>query len=56
MLYDSGAFADIKVDESTDPALAKFVLETLNKGPKFSNYKPETLELFLNRIYELRKN
>jgi len=36
--------------------LQKFILETREHGPKFSNYPREKLESFLERIYELRKN
>jgi hypothetical protein len=55
-LYGSGLFEILEIDETTDPALFKFVEETRTKGPKFSNYSKEKLENFVNRIYELRKN
>lgn len=56
MLYDAGAFSDIDVDPTVDPDLAKFVEETLTRGPKFSNYEPEKIRYFVRRMYELRKN
>ena len=55
-LYGENQFADLTIDETTDPELFKFVDETKTKGPKFSNYTAEKLEQFLSRIYELRKN
>jgi hypothetical protein len=44
------------VDKATDPKLFDFVEETKTKGPKFSNYNAETIETFVSRIYELRKD
>jgi hypothetical protein len=55
-LYGVNKFADITVDATIDPDLAKFVEETQTKGPKFSNYSNDKLESFVERIYELRKN
>jgi hypothetical protein len=55
-LYGVNKFADITVDATIDPELAKFVEETQTKGPKFSNYSNEKLQSFVERIYELRKN
>jgi hypothetical protein len=55
-LYSARIFDTLEVDAITDPVLAKFVDETKNKGPKFSNYTTEKIEYFVNRIYELRKN
>ena len=55
-LYGANKFADITVDATIDPELAKFVEETQTKGPKFSNYSNDKLESFVERIYELRKN
>ena len=56
VIYGANKFADIVVDATIDPELAKFVKETQTKGPKFSNYPTEKLEQFVERIYELRKN
>ena len=56
LLYDAGAFTDIDIDATIDPELAKFVEETLTRGPKFSNYEPEKIRHFVSRIYELRKD
>jgi hypothetical protein len=56
VLYGKNKFADITVDATIDPELAKFVEETKSKGPKFSNYSNEKLHSFVERIYELRKN
>lgn len=56
MLHDAGAFTDIDVDATTDPELAKFIEETLTRGPRFSNYEPEKIRYFVSRIYELRKD
>jgi hypothetical protein len=55
-LYGANKFADIAVDATIDPELAKFVEEIQTKGPKFSNYSNDKLESFVERIYELRKN
>ncbi len=44
------------IDQYTDPDLYAFVEETKAKGPKFANYKSATLEKFISRIYELRKD
>jgi len=46
----------LEVDATTDPELFDFVEETKTKGPKFSNYTTETIETFVSRIYELRKD
>lgn len=56
MLYDAGTFSEISVKEDEDPELAEFVKQTLTRGPKFSNYTPEKIQYFVDRIYELRKN
>lgn len=55
-LYGSKTFEHLEVNEETDPELAKFVKETLTKGPKFSNYATNKLDQFVSRIYELRKD
>lgn len=55
-LYSAKAFEHLVVDENTDPELAKFVKETITKGPKFSNYASKKLDQFVSRIYELRKD
>ena len=55
-LYGAKVFDTLVVDATTDPELAKFVDETKNKGPKFSNYTTDKIEYFVSRIYELRKN
>lgn len=55
-LYSAKVFDTLEVDPETDKALAAFVEETKTKGPKFSNYTSETIENFVSRIYELRKN
>jgi hypothetical protein len=55
-LYGDDQFANINVDATIDPELAKFIEETKSKGPKFSNYPQEKLRSFVERIYELRKN
>lgn len=55
-LYSEHQFKDLIIDPETDPALYKFVNDTIEKGPKFSNYSPEQVEHFVSRIYELRKN
>lgn len=39
-----------------EPDLYNFVEETKTHGPKFNNYDKDTLEKFIERIYELRKN
>jgi hypothetical protein len=55
-LYGAKVFDSLEIDSSTDLELLKFVEETRNKGPKFSNYTQEKLEYFVSRIYELRKD
>ena len=55
-LYGISKFKDLAIDETTDPALAKFVTETQVHGPRFSNYSIEKLNQFVDRIYELRKD
>lgn len=55
-MYSANAFDNLVVDETTDPALARFVSETKTRGPKFSNYTQEKLNEFVSRIYELRKD
>ena len=55
-LYGSGVFEHLIIDPSTDPELSRFVEETIIKGPKFSNYTTEKLNIFVSRIYELRKD
>jgi hypothetical protein len=55
-LYGANAFEQLVIDENVDPELAKFVNETITKGPKFSNYASEKLNQFVSRIYELRKD
>jgi hypothetical protein len=55
-LYGANAFEQLVIDENIDPELAKFVNETITKGPKFSNYASEKLNQFVSRIYELRKD
>lgn len=55
-LYGAKVFDTIEVDPITDPELDKFIRETNTRGPKFSNYAPEKIEYFVNRIYELRKD
>ena len=54
--YGDHKFKEIVVDINQEPELYKFVEETKARGPKFSNYSPEILEQFAQRIYELRKN
>ena len=56
ILYNIDKFNTLTIDKETDPKLWAFVEETKTKGPKFSNYTVETLEKFVDRIYELRKN
>jgi hypothetical protein len=55
-LYGAKVFDTLEVDATTDPKLFEFVEETKTKGPKFSNYTTETIETFVSRIYELRKD
>ena len=55
-MYGINKFKDLVVNSETDPALAKFVDETVTQGPKFNNYTTETLNKFVDRIYELRKD
>lgn len=55
-LYGSNVLKTLVVDPNTDPELAAFIEETNTKGPKFSNYPPSTIEKFVSRIYELRKD
>ena len=55
-MYSAKAFDTLVVDKTTDPELAKFVNQTISRGPKFSNYTAEKLEQFLSRIYELRED
>lgn len=54
-MYSKEKFEDIVVDAEAEPELAKFV-EQSNIKPRFSNYKPDDLEHFARRIYELREN
>lgn len=54
--YSKHEFNDIEVDPETDPELYKFVEHVKASGPRFNDYAPEQLDLFLDRIYELRKN
>lgn len=55
-LYVAKEFEKLVVDQNTDPELAKFINETLQRGPKFANYTQETLNKFVSRIYELRED
>lgn len=55
-MHSAKVFDTLEVDPVTDPELAKFIEETRTKGPKFSNYASETIEHFVSRIYELRKD
>jgi hypothetical protein len=55
-LYGSKVFDELIIDGSVESDLAKFITETQEHGPKFSNYPREKLESFVERIYELRKN
>ena len=55
-LYSGGAFDELVIDPNVDLALYRFVEETKNKGPKFSNYTTATIENYVRRIYELREN
>jgi len=55
-LYSNKVFDTLEVDATTDPKLFEFVEETRTKGPRFSNYTTETVETFVSRIYELRKD
>jgi hypothetical protein len=53
--YSDHQFQDIPVTED-DPELYKFVQDVRKNGPVFGNYPAEKLEIFEERIYELRKN
>jgi hypothetical protein len=55
-LYGAKVFDELIIDGSVESDLAKFITETQDHGPKFSNYSREKLESFVERIYELRKN
>jgi hypothetical protein len=55
-LYGTKIFDSLIIDGSVESDLANFIIETRDKGPKFSNYSRENLESFVERIYELRKN
>jgi len=55
-LYSAKIFETLVVDPTTDSELFDFVEETKTRGPRFSNYSAETVETFVSRIYELRKD
>lgn len=54
--YSLDRFQGISTEGIEDQDLKEFILEVQTKGPRFSNYDPETLENYAANIYELRKN
>jgi hypothetical protein len=54
--YGIDEFAGIDVTSNTDTEFVNFVNRIKERGPKFSNYTPEQLENFAQKINELRKN
>lgn len=53
--YDYDKFAGLHVDADAEPELAQFIESSKNRA-RFNNYKPEKLEYFARRIYELRED
>lgn len=54
--YSKHQFNDFEVDPNTDPELYKFVEYVKSSGPRFNDFAPEKLDIFLDKIYELRKD
>jgi hypothetical protein len=54
--YSDHEFNDFVVDHTTEPELYDFVQQTKEHGPQFSDYSPEKIAYFEERIHELRKN
>jgi len=54
--YSDHKFEDFEVDHNTEPELYDFVQQTKQIGPQFSDYSPEKIAYFEERIHELRKN
>jgi len=53
--YADHQFRDIPVN-ADDAELYNFVEDVRKNGPVFGNYPADKLEIFEERIYELRKN
>ncbi len=57
VLYNlTNEFKTLNVDPNEDLELYNFIEETRKKGPRFSNYTLDRLEIFVKKINELRKN
>ena len=54
--YSFDRFEGLDLSLEKDQDFINFVTEVQTKGPRFSNYSPEKLETYSNKIYELRKN
>lgn len=54
--YSDHEFRDIVLDENDDPEFLAFVERIKIRGPRFSNYSPDTLEKFAQKIYEIKEN
>ena len=54
--YSDHNFEDFVVNNNIEPELYAFVQETKKHGPRFSDYSPEKIAYFEERIHELRKN
>ena len=56
MFNQTNSFKDLIVDPNEDLELYSFIEETKKKGPRFSNYTLDRLEIFVKKINEFRKN
>ena len=54
--YGAHEFQDVIVDPNTEPDLFQFVEYIKQNGPRFTDFPEHKLELFEERIHELRKN
>jgi len=54
--YGAHQFQDVVVDQDAEQELYKFVEYIKTNGPRFTDFTEDKLEIFEERIHELRKN